>query len=82
MTVSKLVQWIRLGPTFLCLALPAAADESRWWPVQTMPKAIVRTINQSWNGLNHRPRAGTPAKVAREIRQTLEKTREDQPRYD
>jgi len=36
-----------------------------------------------WNHLNHRPRAGTPAKVARVIRQTVEKTpRGEQPRYD
>jgi hypothetical protein len=36
-----------------------------------------------WNYLNHRPRAGTPAKVAREIRQTVEKTPQgEQPRYD
>jgi hypothetical protein len=36
-----------------------------------------------WNHLNHRPRAGTPAKVAREIRETVEKTpRSEQPRYD
>src|SRR3974377_440637 len=46
-TVNNLVQWIRLAPIFLCLALPAVADEDRWWPVQTMPKAIVRTTNQS-----------------------------------
>jgi len=36
-----------------------------------------------WNLLNHRPRAGTPAKVARVIRQTVEKTPPgEQPRYD
>ncbi len=33
--------------------------------------------------MNYRPRAGTPAKVAREIRQTVGKTpRGEQPRYD
>ncbi|MCC7376748.1 MAG: hypothetical protein IT581_18960 [Verrucomicrobiales bacterium] len=36
-----------------------------------------------WNHLNKRPRAGTPAKVAREIRQTVEQTpRSELPRYD
>jgi hypothetical protein len=46
-TVCNLVPLIRLAPIFLCLSLPAAADENGWWPVQTMPKAIVRTKNQS-----------------------------------
>jgi hypothetical protein len=36
-----------------------------------------------WNGLNHRPHAGTPAKVAREIRETVAKTPAgEQPRFD
>ena len=32
---------------FLCISVSAAADENRWWPVQAMPKAFVRTKNQS-----------------------------------
>ena len=32
--------------TLLALA-PAKADENRWWPVQAMPKALVRTENQN-----------------------------------
>lgn len=36
-----------------------------------------------WENLNNRERAGTPAKIAREIRQTAEKqTSEQGPRYD
>ena len=27
------------------LSLAATAVEARWWPVQTLPKAIVRTRN-------------------------------------
>ena len=40
---------IRRIVRFLCFALivspipfPATADENRWWPVQAMPKALVR----------------------------------------
>jgi hypothetical protein len=36
-----------------------------------------------WENLNHRERAGTPAKISREIRQAAEKSaRADLPRYD
>ncbi len=36
-----------------------------------------------WNNANNRERAGTPAKVARSIRQTVENSRAGQlPRYD
>jgi hypothetical protein len=47
MSISNLVRWLRLAPAFLCLSLSAATDEDRWWPVQAMPKALVRTKNQS-----------------------------------
>ena len=44
---------------------------------------VISARYSIWNHLNHRPRAGTPAKVAREIRQTVEETsRGEQPRYD
>jgi hypothetical protein len=44
---------------------------------------VVSARYTIWNHANQRPRAGTPAKVAREIRQTVEKTpRNEQPRYD
>lgn len=39
----KLVRFIGLGLIFLPISFPAAADENRWWPVQEMPKALVRT---------------------------------------
>jgi hypothetical protein len=36
-----------------------------------------------WNHTNHRPRSGTPAKVAREIRQTIDNAPPAElPRYD
>jgi len=44
---------------------------------------VISARYSIWNHLNHRPRAGTPAKVAREIRQTVEQTpRGEPPRYD
>jgi hypothetical protein len=44
---------------------------------------VISARYSIWNHLNQRPRAGTPAKVAREIRQTVEKTpRDEPPRYD
>jgi hypothetical protein len=44
---------------------------------------VITARYSIWNLLNPRPRAGTPAKVARVIRQTVEKTpRGEQPRYD
>ena len=44
---------------------------------------VVSARYSIWNHLNHRPRAGTPAKVAREIRQSVENAPQDElPRYD
>jgi hypothetical protein len=44
---------------------------------------VITARYSIWEHKNGRPRAGTPAKVAREIRQTVEKTpRGEQPRYD
>ena len=44
---------------------------------------VVAARYSIWNHLNGRPRAGTPAKVAREIRQTVENTpSSQQPRCD
>jgi hypothetical protein len=39
---------------------------------------VITARYSIWENANHRGRAGTPAKIAREIRQTVEKT----PRYD
>jgi hypothetical protein len=47
MSTGRLVQLIRLARIFLLLPLAAGADENRWWPVQAMPKALVRTKTQS-----------------------------------
>jgi len=44
---------------------------------------VIAARYSIWNHLNHRPCAGTPAKVAREIRQTVEKAPPSElPRYD
>lgn len=44
---------------------------------------VISARYSIWNHLNHRPRAGTPAKVAREIRQTVENApAAELPRYD
>jgi hypothetical protein len=44
---------------------------------------VVSARYSIWNHSNQRSRAGTPAKVAREIRQTVEKVSpKEQPRYD
>ena len=44
---------------------------------------VVAARYSIWNHLNDRPRAGTPAKVAREIRQTVESAQAiHQPRHD
>jgi hypothetical protein len=44
---------------------------------------VVSARYAIWNHLNRRPRAGTPAKIAREIRQTVEGAPpDDLPRYD
>ena len=44
---------------------------------------VISARYSIWNHTNHRPRSGTPAKVAREIRQTVENTpAAELPRYD
>jgi hypothetical protein len=44
---------------------------------------VISARYSIWNHLNHRPRAGTPAKVARVIQKTVEDTPPgEQPRYD
>jgi hypothetical protein len=44
---------------------------------------VISARYSIWTDANKRPRAGTPAKVAREIRQTVEKRApEELPRYD
>jgi hypothetical protein len=44
---------------------------------------VISTRYLIWNHTNRRPRSGTPAKVAREIRQTVEKAAAAElPRYD
>jgi len=47
MKIGKVVQFICLALIFLPIPFPAAADENRWWPVQAMPKALVRTRSQN-----------------------------------
>lgn len=46
MNLSRVVQFICLILILLAISCPAAADENRWWPVQAMPRAIVRTKSQ------------------------------------
>jgi hypothetical protein len=44
---------------------------------------VISARYSIWNHLNRRPRAGTPAKIAREIRQTVESAQPGElPRYD
>jgi hypothetical protein len=43
---------------------------------------VISARYSIWEHANNRERAGTPAKVAREIRQTVEKAGADGPRYD
>jgi hypothetical protein len=44
---------------------------------------VVSARYSIWNHANSRPRSGTPAKVAREIRETVESARpSESPRYD
>jgi hypothetical protein len=47
MNIVKCIQLICLALVFPAISIPAAADESRWWPVQAMPKALVRTRSQN-----------------------------------
>ena len=42
MSIRKIVLFICFAVIFLRLSFPAFADENRWWPVQVMPKALVR----------------------------------------
>ena len=65
-------------------AYEAGAGKTFWVKDRNGIEVPVISARYSiWNHLNHRPRAGTPAKVARVIRQTVEKTpRGEQPRYD
>ena len=43
---------------------------------------VISARYSIWKHTNPRPRSGTPAKVAREIRQTVEKAAAELPRYD
>ena len=65
-------------------AYEAGAGKTFWVKDRNGIEVPVLSARYSlWNQLNYRPRAGTPAKVAREIRQTVEQTaRNAQPRYD
>ena len=65
-------------------AYEAGAGKTFWVKDRNGSEVPVLSARYSiWNHLNHRSRAGTPAKVAREIRQTVEKTPPGgQPRYD
>jgi hypothetical protein len=62
----------------------AGAGKTFWVKDRNGIEVPVITARYSiWEHKNNRPRAGTPAKVAREIRQTVEKTpRGERPRYD
>ena len=46
MNIRKIVLFICFALIFSRLAFPAVADENRWWPVQAMPKALVRLQNE------------------------------------
>ncbi|MFZ0829373.1 MAG: hypothetical protein WAO02_18335 [Verrucomicrobiia bacterium] len=65
-------------------AYEAGAGQTFWVKDRNGNEIPVITARYSiWEHLNHRARAGTPAKVAREIRQTVEHTGPGQrPRYD
>ena len=65
-------------------AYEAGAGKTFWVKDRNGIEVPVISARYSiWNHLNYRPRAGTPAKIAREIRQTVEKTTPGgQPRYD
>jgi hypothetical protein len=62
----------------------AGAGQVYWVKDRAGDEVPVITARYSvWAGANERPRAGTPARVAREIRDTLAKTPpQDLPRYD
>ena len=65
-------------------AYEAGAGQIFWVKDRNGIEVPVITARYSiWEHANNRGRAGTPAKVAREIRQTVENTRPEQlPRYD
>ena len=65
-------------------AYEAGAGKTFWVKDRNGIEVPVISARYSiWNHLNHRPRAGTPAKVAREIRQSVENApRGETPRYD
>jgi len=62
----------------------AGAGKTFWVKDRTGIEVPVITARYSiWEHANNRERSGTPAKIAREIRETVEKTpREQLPRYD
>jgi hypothetical protein len=62
----------------------AGAGKTFWVKDRNGIEVPVITARYSiWNHLNRRERSGTPAKIAREIRETVEKTPADElPRYD
>jgi hypothetical protein len=62
----------------------AGAGETFWVKDRNgLEVPVISARYLIWNHLNHRARAGTPAKVAREIRQTVEQTPPAElPRYD
>jgi GxGYxYP putative glycoside hydrolase C-terminal domain/GxGYxY sequence motif in domain of unknown function N-terminal len=45
MALRNIVRFICCALIFPPMSFPAAGDENRWWPVQTMPKALVRLQN-------------------------------------
>jgi hypothetical protein len=65
-------------------AYEAGAGKIFWVHDRTGTEVPVMTARYAiWENLNGRPRAGTPAKIAREIVETVEKARpEEGPRYD
>jgi hypothetical protein len=42
MAIRNIVRFICFALIFSLIPFPAAADENRWWPVQAMPKGLVR----------------------------------------
>ncbi len=42
MSIRRIVPFICFALISSAISFPAAAEESRWWPVQTMPRALVR----------------------------------------
>jgi len=45
--IGKVVHFVCLALILLPSPFPAAADQDRWWPVQAMPKALVRMKSQN-----------------------------------